>query len=70
MRKHDYETNSGTKIWENSQGMYHNEEGPAWISANGTKAWFINNRFHRENGPTVIYTNGDKSWYINGKKVT
>ena len=60
---------AGNKVWRNSQGQLHNEEGPAWILTNGSKFWCINDKNHRENGPAVIYADGEESWWIDGKKV-
>ena len=37
------------------------------VSADGTKRWYLNNKYHREDGPAIEYTNGDKCWYLNGK---
>ena len=33
---------SGTKIWRNSRGQCHREDGPALEFANGKKYWYIN----------------------------
>ena len=59
----------GTKIWRNPQDEYHNEEGPAVILTNDTKAWFINGKTHRENGPAVIHSDGEKRWSIDDKRI-
>jgi hypothetical protein len=37
------------------------------ISANGTKVWYLNDKFHREDGPAVEFANGTKWWYLNDK---
>ena len=37
------------------------------VGADGTKRWFLNNKYHREDGPAVEYANGDKYWCLNGK---
>ena len=60
---------AGNKVWRNSQGQLHNEEGPAVIFASGSKVWCMNGKNHRENGPAVIYTNGEKYWYIGDKRI-
>ena len=59
----------GSKVWRNPQGQLHNEEGPAWIFSNDSKAWYIHNKTHRENGPARIFSDGEKIWYINGNKI-
>ena len=68
--KSKMEINSlGDKVWTNSQGQLHNEEGPAVISANGTQAWYIHGNNHREEGPAMIWDYDVFDWYINGKRV-
>ena len=58
MEKSKMEINSdGTKIWTNSQGLWHNEEGPAQTFASGEEFYLINDNLHRENGPAVIVKN-------------
>jgi hypothetical protein len=34
---------------------------------NGTKCWYLNNKYHREDGPAVEYADGSKVWWLNGK---
>ena len=56
---------AGNKFWRNPQGDLHNEDGPAFILINGTKAWYIHGKFYRENGPAVYSPqNTDKKFYI------
>ena len=45
----------------------HREDGPAIISNNGKKEWWINGKRHREDGPAVEWPDGSKCWYVNGK---
>ena len=59
----------GSKIWENSQGRLHRDNGPAWEFASGSKCWYKNGKAHREDGPACEWANGDKWWYINGKHI-
>ncbi len=47
-------------------GLFHREDGPAVIHANGTKEWYINGNRHREDGPAVIHAIGTKEWWVNG----
>jgi len=37
------------------------------IDSNGTKCWYLNNKYHRTDGPAIEYYNGDKQWFLNGK---
>ncbi len=48
----------------------HREDGPAFVSPYGDKAWFVNGQRHREDGPAIEYINGDKSWYLNGERIS
>ena len=37
------------------------------IHADGTKAWYLNEKYHREDGPAVEYPDGSKFWWLNGQ---
>ena len=37
------------------------------VYPNGSKFWYLNDKYHREDGPAIEFANGDKSWYLNGK---
>ena len=54
-------------LFRNDAGLYHREDGPAFIWPDGYKEWWINGKSHREDGPAVIWSNGDKEWWINGQ---
>ena len=58
---------NGNKIWRNSKGMAHREDGPAIEYNNGSKTWYIDGQLHREDGPAIECGDGEKSWYINGR---
>ena len=58
------------KFYYNKNGRLHREDGPAFISADGDKYWYIHGRLHRENGPAIERDDGHKEWYLNGKKYT
>lgn len=61
----------GDRVWYlPSKGPYHyhNENGPAIISRNGFKSWWIDGEQHREDGPAIIDSSGSKWWFKNGKK--
>ncbi len=46
----------------------HRLDGPAVEWANGSKAWYVNDKLHRLDGPAIKYFNGTKEWYVNGKR--
>ena len=53
--------------WYNLEGELHREDGPAFESIDGYKAWYKNGQRHREDGPAIECTNGTKEWYKNGQ---
>jgi hypothetical protein len=57
----------GNKVWYNSKGQLHREDGPAAEGINGSRLWYINGYAHREDGPAIEWNGGGKRWYINGK---
>ena len=63
----EMEIENGAKVWRNSKGQFHCEDGPALERADGLKEWYINGKRHREDGPAVEYADGETSWYINGE---
>lgn len=58
---------NGIKIWRNTAGQIHRENGPAVEYASGTKEWFRNGQFHCEDGPAIEWR-GSKFWYKNGER--
>ena len=54
---------NGDKIWRNSKGQLHRIKGPAIEYANGSKAWWQNDRLHRVDGPAIEFANGTKEWW-------
>ena len=50
--------------------MFHNPYGPAVVSKNGHKEYWINNKRHRLDGPAVIYSDGEERYYINNEWLT
>jgi len=50
------------------KGKLHNDNGPAVIKLNGTRAWYVNDKLHRVYGPAYIRFDGYQSWYVNGKR--
>ena len=58
---------NGTKRWCNYKNELHRENGPAYESANGHKAWYFHGKRHRTDGPAIVHVNGDKEWWLNDK---
>src|SRR6056300_228359 len=65
-------TECGNKFYYSDREMtiLHREDGPAVVSADGDKEWYLNNKLHREDGPAIEYADGDKLWYLNGEHFT
>ena len=59
---------NGDRLWINSEGEWHREDGPAIEWKDGGKFWYINDKLHREDGPAEEWADGDKTWWINGKR--
>lgn len=36
------------------------------LCCDGTKEWFINDKWHRDDGPAIEHANGSEMWYKNG----
>lgn len=79
-KKSDEETKNSTptlttdsrrnRVWKNSEGFIHREDGPALDYADGYKAWYINGKRHRTDGPAIEYGDGYKAWHLNGEQLT
>jgi hypothetical protein len=37
------------------------------ISRNGTKLYYLNDKYHREDGPALEYSDGSRYYFANGK---
>lgn len=49
--------------------VHKDNDKPAIIHSDGTKAWYIKGKPHRENDqPAVVCSDGSKEWWINGKR--
>lgn len=59
----------GTKIWQNDEGLFHREDGPALEYTDSGKAWWQNGRLHREDGPAIEFPNGHKEWWLHGREL-
>lgn len=51
-------------------GKLHNDKGPAFISADGTKGWYQHGLLHRTDGPAIERADGKKWWFVEGKGVS
>jgi hypothetical protein len=56
----------GNEKWTDSFLRLHRLDGPAYISALGTYAWYFKGLRHRVGGPAII-TPDDHSWWNMGK---
>ena len=36
--------------------------------SDGSKVWYLNEKYHRTDGPAVENSNGTKEWWLNGKR--
>lgn len=60
----------GNKYWYNAKGDLHRDDGPAYESADGTKAWWVNGKCHREDGPAIETADGlYNEWFIDGRNL-
>jgi hypothetical protein len=59
----------GNKFYfkDSAMTLFHRLDGPAVSTANGSKAWYVDDKRHRLNGPAVEAADGDKAWYVDGK---
>jgi len=64
-------TVNGNTMYYKDEAMkvLHREDGPAVVSADGTKEWYLNGKRHRAGSlPAIEEANdGDKAWYFNGQ---
>jgi len=60
----------GNKFYYKDREMtiFHRTDGPAIISANGDKYWYVDGKLHRLDGPAIEYADGDKLWYVDDKR--
>ena len=57
---------TGTRMYYNSAGQLHREDGPAIEYANSNKEWWQNDQRHRTDGPAMTHTDGFSVWFQNG----
>ena len=58
---------NGTKEWHNKKHELHRVGGPACVTADGSKSWYLNGQLHRDDGPAVEDANGSKCWSEHGR---
>ena len=51
-------------------GVWHNPYGPAIITSNGHKLYYMEGKCHRLDGPAIIYCDGKEEYCINGYSLT
>jgi hypothetical protein len=54
----------GSKVWRDTKGRNHRDDGPAVVRTNGVKVWCQHGMWHRADGPAIEYADGRKSWYL------
>lgn len=66
--KYYVEVIDGNTKWykDAKRTILHREDGPAYIDADGSRAWYLNGKRHREDGPAIFYENGSRAWFLNG----
>lgn len=50
----------------NANNNLHNYDGPAVVSVDGSKHWFVHGKRHRYNQPAVILPDGTQEWWYVG----
>ena len=58
----------GTTRWRNADGLLHRTDGPAIVTAEGDKGWFVNGKRHRTDGPAREWPDGTREWWVNGRR--
>ena len=56
----------GTVVYRNAVGQPHRTDGPAVITATGSRYWYRNGKPHRTDGPALEFSGGRCDWYLNG----
>lgn len=48
-------------------GMYHREDGPAWIDLEKHhRKWYLNGKLHRDGGPAITLRDNIEEWWQHG----
>lgn len=56
----------GVVVYLNAAGKPHRTDGPAVITATGSRYWYRNGKLHRTDGPAIMFSGGSCDWYLNG----
>ena len=40
------------------------------VDADGTQAWYENDRRHRTDGPAIVWRDGTEEWWVGGVNIT
>ena len=62
--------NKNTVYYKKDTKLFHNPYGPAYIKADGSKVYYINNKIHRTDGPAIMFSNGVNGYFINDEEVS
>jgi hypothetical protein len=65
-----YYKDSTTSSKRDFSKILHRIDGPAIEYADGTKCWYVDDKYHRVDGPAAECADGDKEWYVDGKYYT
>ena len=66
-----YQYNDGDIVYyKKNTKIWHNPYGPAFISHDVSKSYWIENKLHRLDGPAIIYSDGNIEYYINCKELS
>jgi hypothetical protein len=52
---------------QGKNGILHRVDGPAIISRDGLKVWYLDGKLHNINGPAIETDDGYQKWYQNGQ---
>ena len=67
--KYEY-INGDIFYYKKDIGVWHNPYGPAIITSNGHKLYYMEGKCHRLDGPAVIYSDGKELYFINNKRLS
>jgi len=57
-----------TEWYDFETGKHHNESGPAVVTTDGYKAYYIYGTLHNKSGPAIVRSSGDKEYWIHGQR--
>ena len=60
----------GNRIYYNSQGQVHRDDGPAIITPDGSEYWYCNGKQLRSDGPAATWPGHPGLYYLNGVQVS